>query len=156
MLIKLGCCLMAHILHGTFQTNSTVLPSLTLLMDEVHVVFNRWGCKYYILASPCSLAFVRLCLPRPALDVGDCAVVQDIQQHSFGYSDLPSQLVNPLPTNDTSICVMSSHKPIRIYMGGLILGVNTLYRLFCFLKLFPMVGKRLTHAKIDTTVYYVL
>ncbi len=30
----------------------------------------------------------------------------------------------------THICVMSSHKPIRIYMGGLILGVNTLYRLF--------------------------
>ncbi len=42
------------------------------------------------------------------------------------------------------ICVMSSHKPIRIYMGGLILGVNTLYRLFCFFKLFPMVGKGLT------------
>ncbi len=41
------------------------------------------------------------------------------------------------------ICVMSSHKPIGIYMGGLILGINTLYRLFCFFKLFPMVGKRL-------------
>ncbi len=39
---------------------------------------------------------------------------------------------------------MSSHKPIRIYMGGLILGVNTLYRLFRFFKLFPMVGKGLT------------
>ncbi len=38
---------------------------------------------------------------------------------------------------------MSSHKPIRTYMGGLILGVNTLYRLFCFFKLFPMVGKGL-------------
>ncbi len=38
------------------------------------------------------------------------------------------------------ICVMSSHKPIRIYMEGLILGVNTLYRL----QLFPMVGKGLT------------
>ncbi len=41
---------------------------------------------------------------------------------------------------------MSSHKPIRVYMGGLILGVNTLYRLFCFFKLFPMVGKGL---KVD-------
>ncbi len=30
-------------------------------------------------------------------------------------------------------------------MGGLILGVNTLYRLFCFFKLFPMVGKGLKH-----------
>ncbi len=39
---------------------------------------------------------------------------------------------------------MSSHKPIKIYMGGLILGVNTLYRLFCFFKLFPMVGKELS------------
>ncbi len=43
----------------------------------------------------------------------------------------------------THICVMSSHKPIRIYMGGLILCVNTSYRLFCFFKLFPMVGKGL-------------
>ncbi len=44
----------------------------------------------------------------------------------------------------THICVMSSHKPIRIYMEGLILGVNTLYRLFSFFKLFPMVSKGLT------------
>ncbi len=43
----------------------------------------------------------------------------------------------------THICVMTSHKPIRIYMGGLILGVNILYRLFCFFKLFPMVVKGL-------------
>ncbi len=43
----------------------------------------------------------------------------------------------------THICVMSSHKPIRIYIGVLILGVNTLYRLFCFFKLFLMVGKGL-------------
>ncbi len=41
------------------------------------------------------------------------------------------------------IYVMNSHKPIRIYMGGLILGVNSLYRPFCFFKLFPMVGKGL-------------
>ncbi len=41
----------------------------------------------------------------------------------------------------THMCVMSSHKPIRIYMGGLILGVNTLYSHFIFFKLFPMVGK---------------
>ncbi len=48
----------------------------------------------------------------------------------------------------THICVMSSHKPIRIYMGGLILGVNTLYRLCCFFKLFPMVGKGLSSANL--------
>ncbi len=39
--------------------------------------------------------------------------------------------------------IICSHKPIRIYMGGLILGVNTLYKLFSFFKLFPMVGKGL-------------
>ncbi len=49
-------------------------------------------------------------------------------------------VLNPLPTNDAYM----RHEPIRIYMGGLILGVNTLYRLFCFFKLFPMVGKGLT------------
>ena len=36
---------------------------------------------------------------------------------------------NPLPTIVTNIIF---HKPIRIYMGSLILGVNTLYMLFCF------------------------
>ncbi len=29
-------------------------------------------------------------------------------------------------------------------MEGLILGVNILYRLFCFFKVFPMVGKGLS------------
>ncbi len=43
----------------------------------------------------------------------------------------------------THIHVMSSRKPIRIYMEGFILGVNTLYRLFCFFKLFPIGGKSL-------------
>ncbi len=40
---------------------------------------------------------------------------------------------------------MSSHKAIQIYMGG----VNTLYRLFCFFKLFPIVGKGLITQKIN-------
>ena len=57
----------------------------------------------------------------------------------------------------THICVMSSHKPILIYMGVLILGVNTLYRLFCFFKLFLMVGKGLLmldkHPFIDIPVW---
>ncbi len=49
---------------------------------------------------------------------------------------------------------MSSHKPIRISMGVLILGGNTLYRLFCFFKLFPMVGKgfNLAHNKLLHTL----
>ncbi len=46
-----------------------------------------------------------------------------------------------IQTAMTQICVMSSHKHITICMEGLVLGVNTLYRLFCFFQLFPMVGK---------------
>ncbi len=45
-----------------------------------------------------------------------------------------SRISMPLPTNDAYICVMSSHKPIRIYMEGLILGFNTLYRLLWSVK----------------------
>ncbi len=43
-------------------------------------------------------------------------------------------------------------------MGGLILGVNTLYRLFCFFKLFPMVGKGLIgmHIAYLSAANYVL
>ncbi len=54
----------------------------------------------------------------------------------------------------THICIMSSHKSIRIYMGGLILGVNTLYRLFCFFKLFPMVGKGLSSSSQQHPSHY--
>jgi len=48
----------------------------------------------------------------------------------------------------------NAHKLIRIYMGGLILGVNTLYTLSCFLKQFALVDKGLmfciqTHAGVD-------
>ena len=38
----------------------------------------------------------------------------------------------------------NAHKLIRIYMGSLIVGVNTLYTLSCFLKQFALVGKGLT------------
>ena len=41
----------------------------------------------------------------------------------------------------------NAHKLIRIYMGGLILGVNTLYMLSYFLKQFALVGKGL---KVET------
>ena len=37
-----------------------------------------------------------------------------------------------------------THKAIRIYIGGLILGVNTLYMLFCFFKLLAVVGNELS------------
>ena len=36
--------------------------------------------------------------------------------------------LNPLPP----VTITISHKPMRIYMGSLILGVNTLYMVFCF------------------------
>ncbi len=41
----------------------------------------------------------------------------------------------------THICIMSSHKPLRIYMEGLILGVNILYRLFYINPIHPIVFK---------------
>ena len=41
----------------------------------------------------------------------------------------------------------NAHKLIRIYMGGLILGVNTLYMLSCFLKQFALVGNGLNGVK---------
>ena len=36
-----------------------------------------------------------------------------------------------------------THKPIRFYIEGLILGVNTLYMFFCFFELFAVVGNEL-------------
>jgi len=41
----------------------------------------------------------------------------------------------------------NAHKLIRIYMEGLLLGVNTLYMLYCFLKQFALVGKGLRQAR---------
>ena len=41
-----------------------------------------------------------------------------------------------------------THKAIRIYIGGLILGVNTLYMLFCFFKLLAVVGNELTASPV--------
>ena len=40
----------------------------------------------------------------------------------------------------------NAQKLIRIYMGGLIVGVNTLYMLSCFLKQFALVGKGLNQS----------
>ncbi len=45
--------------------------------------------------------------------------------------------------------VMNSQKPIRLHMGGLILGVNILNRLVCFFKLFPMGCKELNATSGD-------
>ncbi len=72
-------------------------------------------------------------------------------------------LFNPLPTIGNSLtlyqpmtafAVMVSHKPIRIYMGVLILGVIlNLVHGFCLFKLYLMVGKELKKQK---TLYKVL
>ncbi len=63
----------------------------------------------------------------------------------LGFIKVKEETVLILYQPMTHISVMSPHKPVIIYMGGLILlGVNTLYRLYCFFKLFPMVGKGLT------------
>ncbi len=71
--------------------------------------------------------------------------INPLYSHNTGKQGVNIQVVCELTLYQPMmhICVMSSHKPIRIYMEGLILGVNTLYRLFCFFKLFPMVGKGL-------------
>ncbi len=51
------------------------------------------------------------------------------------YSSLFCSLsINPIHL----IVPMSPHKLMGIYMEGLILGVNTMYMLFCFFKLFPI------------------
>ncbi len=53
----------------------------------------------------------------------------------------------------THICMYASRAPISLnnLHGGLILGVNTLYRLFCFFKLFPMVGKGLIEPTLHSS-----
>ena len=55
-----------------------------------------------------------------------------------------------------------THKAIRIYIGGLILGVNTLYMLFCFFKLLAVVGNELIeggragpYSPIENYVQYI-
>ncbi len=53
--------------------------------------------------------------------------------------ELNQHRANLLATNDAYTC----HAPIRTYMRGLILRINTLYRLFHFFKLFLMVSKGL-------------
>jgi len=48
----------------------------------------------------------------------------------------------------------NAHKLIRIYMGGLILGVNTLYMLSYFLKQFALVGKGLSLLVFDRISFH--
>ncbi len=88
----------------------------------------------------------RLCLAKSYLGLGRADEAVSILVEVRGCSCVCVVVCGCLLTlyqPMTHMCVMSSHKPIRIYMGFLILGVNTLYRLFCFFKLFPMVGKGL-------------
>ena len=53
-------------------------------------------------------------------------------------------MLKPFAPYNSQMSPKNSHKFIRIYyMGGLILRVNALYMLSCFLKLFALVGKEL-------------
>jgi len=49
----------------------------------------------------------------------------------------------------------NTHKLIRIYMRGLILGVNTLYMLSCFLKQFALVGKGLIESNVSVDLKWL-
>ncbi len=82
-------------------------------------------------------------VPPPVSQAVQSGVYEGIVLKPMKSSDNPVSALhsfNPLPTNDAYMR-HELHNPLRIYMGGLILGVNTLYRLLCFFKLFPMVGK---------------
>ena len=54
----------------------------------------------------------------------------------------------------------NAHKFIGIYVRGLILHINALYMLSCFLKLFALVGKELINRfhlwHIDLTVVFLI
>ncbi len=50
------------------------------------------------------------------------------------------------------IFLMSSQKPISICMGVLMVGVNTLYRVVCFFKLFIIGGKGLNDVSMSVSV----
>jgi len=52
--------------------------------------------------------------------------------------------LKPIAPYSSQMSPENAHKLIRIYIGGLILGINTLYMLSCFLKQFALVGKGLT------------
>ena len=46
--------------------------------------------------------------------------------------------IKPFAPYSSQMSPENAHKLIRIYMGGLLLGVNTLYMLSCFLKQFAL------------------
>ncbi len=72
-----------------------------------------------------------------AISAGNESTIYQLAMTARAYIRKEPFLYQPI----THICVTSSHKPIRIYMGVLILGANALYKIFCLFKLFPMVGK---------------
>ncbi len=68
----------------------------------------------------------------------------DCLTNEYGLLGLIHSLTLHKPMTHIILCVMSSHNPIRIYMG---IYINTLYRLFCLLKL---VGKGLKGASVNS------
>ena len=76
-----------------------------------------------------------------------CIACQTSLQCTSVFSSFALKLENEatLPLKDiaprsSQMSPEDPHKPIRIYIGGLILGVNTWYMFFCFFKLFAVVG----------------
>ena len=72
-----------------------------------------------------------------------CKACQTSLQCTSVFSSFALKLENEatLPLKDiaprsSQMSPEDPHKPIRIYIGGLILGVNTWYMFFCFFKLF--------------------
>ena len=53
--------------------------------------------------------------------------------------------LKPFAPYSSQMSPENAHKLIRIYTGGLILGVNTLYMLSYFLKQIALVGKGLNN-----------
>ncbi len=101
--------------------------------DRSKIKWYQWfgSVRFYLVRIVCVCINVYLCFQKHRVRF-DQSVLLNL---SWLYFTLHQPTMH--------IYIMGSHKPIMIYMGGLILGINTLYRLFCFFKLFPMVGKGL-------------
>ena len=105
------------------------------------------GMEDYEMMRPAQLASIRgrkSPSPNPGTKVGEnpinkTLIASQMPKKATAVSLCVLTLYQPM----THICAMSSHKPIGIYRGVLILGVNTLYRLFCFFRLFLVVGEEL-------------
>ncbi len=138
-----------HLLDNSNFTHARRVTEITLLQHAYHVqvaavqwlilvTWSAWVILEYLVKCVgvgCSYRFRYRYVLLNTFTTGTTSSSKLLLQ----YSSIELTLYQPM----TRMCVMSSRKPIRLYMEGLILGVNTWYRLFCFFKLFPIVGKGL-------------